>query len=342
MSEEATKPKMPKNTAPAGAPTTVNFTFDDMKNFMHGEFRTAINEDIDRGNKKLSERIDSTQAELRSHKVQVEKEMQQMRKELDDRKAVPIGSAMAALPLPQLGNYAAMASKTRAPSARSQDDHDKRQFLRSRRSSRFFPVSGVTDEELRQSLEEFFLERLRIPAEDLRLTDVEHVRRVRMRRGKESLAEVTVLFCDIETRDRVTSYARNLGSYVDGQGKPTAGIRFEIPDHLSGIHRTLLQYGHALWTKYGRDSDFKRNVRFDDVEMTFCLNVKLPKKKEWKTVTYKRALLDRRVSATTAEEDQDDALSTTGIPVVEEDSAQGVNTAGGTVTVTSWRAPTGM
>ena len=64
------------------------------------------------------------------------------------------------------------------------------------------------------------------------------------------MGEVTVLFADIDARDRATSFARNLGQFVDGTGKPTAGIRFEIPDHLTGIHRSLLQYGHVLWTKF--------------------------------------------------------------------------------------------
>ena len=65
-------------------------------------------------------------------------------------------------------------------------------------------------------------QKLRIPLEDIREEDIETVRRVRLLRGKDNLNEVIVLFSDIETRDRITSYARNLASFVDLSGKPTA------------------------------------------------------------------------------------------------------------------------
>ena len=110
----ATKPKMPKNEN-TGTSTSVNFTFDDMKKFMHGEFRTAINEDIEKNNKKLSDRIDSTQAELRTHKAHVEKEMERMRQELSARAEVPAVPAVPSLPPP--GTYAACLLYT-SPSPR--------------------------------------------------------------------------------------------------------------------------------------------------------------------------------------------------------------------------------
>ena len=167
---------------------------------------------------------------------------------------------------------------------------------------------------------------------------------VNLRRGKPNLSEVIVLFVDLEARDRITSYARNLGLFVDSNGKPTAGIRFDIPDHLAGVHRTLLQYGHAMWVKYKKSPEFKRNVRFDDVELTYCLDVKFPGKKNWITVSYKRALRDRRASICLEAEDQDELLSTIGeIPVVEEEEQaadiSGANAPGGTVISTSWRNP---
>ena len=128
--------------------------------------------------------------------------------------------------------------------------------------------------------------------------------------------EVTVLFIDIETRDRISSYARNLGLFIDSTGKPTAGIRFGIPDHLASVHRTLLQYAHAMWTKYKRSPDFKRNVRYDDVGMTFCLDIKFPGRRDWVTVSYNRALSDRKASKSAEDEVRGDLLSTAGEVVV--------------------------
>ena len=84
----------------------------------------------------------------------------------------------------------------------------------------FFPVTGVTDAELRQGLKDFFEDKLQMPTGDVANEDVVHIRRVRVRRGKESLEEVLVLFVDIDTRDSVSSYARNLAPYRDDNGKP--------------------------------------------------------------------------------------------------------------------------
>ena len=110
-----------------------------------------------------------------------------------------------------------------------------------------------------------------MPTGDVTNEDIEHVRRMCLRRDKQNVGEVIVLFSSIEVRDRVASYARNLAEFIDGQGKPTAGIRIDVPDHLSGVHRTLLQYGHAMWSKHRRDPNLKRNLRFDDVERPFVL-----------------------------------------------------------------------
>ena len=124
---------------------------------------------------------------------------------------------------------------------------------------------------------------------------------------------------------------------MDGKEKPTAGIRYEVPDHLTGVHRSLLQYGHALWIKNNKSQDFKRNVRFDDVNMTFCLDVKLPGKSNWQTVTYERASREKKISVSA---EADDDLLSLG-PVVVDGPTMGVGAAGGSVTVTSWRAPSG-
>ena len=126
----------------------------------------------------------------------------------------------------------------------------------------------------------------------------------------------------------------------------------DVPDHLSGVHKTLIQYGHAMWVKYQRDSDLKRNIRYDDVEMTLCLDIKFPGKKDWITVTHQRALRDRRASVSQETDSRGDLLSTAGQVIVQESEVddeeqmeqgqslnKGAQSAGGTITSTSWRAP---
>ena len=149
-----------------------------------------------------------------------------------------------------------------------------------------------------------------MPPGDVSPDDVEHVRRMRLRREKQNLGEVIVLFSSIEVRDRVSSYARNLSAFIDAAGRPTAGIRIDVPDHLLGVHRTLIQYGHAMWIKHKKDPEMKRNIRFDDVELSFCIDFRFPAHKDWISVSFQRALRDRRSSVSSGMLANDDLLST--------------------------------
>ena len=132
-----------------------------------------------------------------------------------------------------------------------------------------------------------------------------------MGRGREPRGEVIVVFDCVETRDRVATYARNLGGFVGKDNKPTAGVRPEVPSHLGGVHRALLQYGHDMRRRYGQG--FKRNIRFDDADHTMVIDVLIPgpgnANNEWVTVSYSRAIADRRGRASDAERGHGDKLS---------------------------------
>ena len=114
----------------------------------------------------------------------------------------------------------------------------------------------------------------------------------------QAKSEVLVVFADIEARDLVASYARNLAPFVDETNKPTAGLRPDIPSHLGGVHRTLLQYGYAMKWRYG--DKFRRNIRFEDGDLTLVIDVCIPDGiqpgKEWTTVNYEHAVMDRKAN----------------------------------------------
>ena len=95
-------------------------------------------------------------------------------------------------------------------------------------------------------------------------------------------------------RDRIASYARNLSPFSSG-GKPTAGLRLDVPTHLKGVYKALMQYGYALKVKHG--DGLKRNVRFDDMEQTMCMDVKFPKESKWVTLDFDMAMEDKRARA---------------------------------------------
>ena len=139
------------------------------------------------------------------------------------------------------------------------------------------------------------------------------VRRLRSGRARRPRGELLVTFCDVDTRDRIASYARNLGGHVDKEGKPTAGVRPDIPSFLGGVHRALLQYGFDMKKKYG--NGFRRNIRFEDADHSFVIDLLIPgpnnHNNEWVTVGYNRVLADRKRRAQAAGKNPDEMLSST-------------------------------
>ena len=106
----------------------------------------------------------------------------------------------------------------------------------------------------------------------------------------------------------------------------------------------MLQYGHALWTKHNRDSNFKRNIRFDDTGKTFCMDIKFPSKQDWVTVDHRRAMMDKR--SNTQQVDTEMLSSAAALPAPELEmetdglpDASGASGPTGSVMSTSWRAP---
>ena len=110
------------------------------------------------------------------------------------------------------------------------------------------------------------------------------------------------------------------------------------------MHKALLQYGHALWTKHNRDSNFKRNIRYDDTEKTFCMDIKFPSKQEWVTVDYGRAMFDKRRNKASEDVDLLSSAPTQPVPALEMETdglAEASGAAGptGSITSMSWRVP---
>ena len=139
---------------------------------------------------------------------------------------------------------------------------------------------------------------MRIPSADVQLGDIIDIRRTRTGRTKQPKDEVIVTFVDVETRDRISTYARNLSSCIGPDNKPTAGIRPDIPSFLGGVHRALMQYGYDMKVKYKTTPGFRRNIRFEDADHTFVIDMLIPgpdnPRNEWITVDYGAVTEDRK------------------------------------------------
>ena len=92
-----------------------------------------------------------------------------------------------------------------------------------------------------------------------------------------------VVFELAETRDTVVGSSGKLAACVDARGRPTAGIRMEIPRTLRPVFSTLYKFGQQLRARHGEGT--RRHVKFDDDGRTLFLNVKLPGDTSWSRVS---------------------------------------------------------
>ena len=184
---------------------------------------------------------------------------------------------------------------TANPSPRGRATDRDAAYWKSRRSLKLWPVPGSTTSELWRGCETFLNENMAYPVHNIRDQDVEEILRCppgnALSRVKD---EILVVFASVAVRDSVSAHAKNLKSFVDSEGRPTAGQRIDIPDFLRGVHRDLETYGKNLRKAHG--PGLKRNIKFDDQDQSLVMDVKLPDEDEWVRVDRQLAYEERRSS----------------------------------------------
>ena len=220
----------------------------------------------------------------------------------------------------------AAAAAPRQARALDLQSQEVRTYWQFRKCARLHSIPGETEREIWVGLHDFLRTKLHVPTTELKEEDIVSVRRMRggRGRGRQPQREVVVVFQDVETRDRVCSFVRNLAPFVDDQGLPTAGVWMYVLAHLGGVHKALLQYGFKMQEKYG--SQFKRNIRFDDAEHSLCIDVKIPGNSRWVTVSHAHALADCRAWTKNVENAQQDLLSSCPAPL-PHDAPLAISTA---------------
>ena len=161
-------------------------------------------------------------------------------------------------------------------------------YWNARKCIKFSPIPNG---DLKAGAMEFILNKLLVEEDDIDASDIIDARRVRGRSGGSPTLECLVTFKDVETRDMVCSYARNLGDQRVGEGQQRSNIRMEIPAHLMDTFRLLDRHGHLLKEKYGKD--LRRHVRYDDDTLSLYLDVKRSSKDQWRRITPETARRER-------------------------------------------------
>ena len=160
-----------------------------------------------------------------------------------------------------------------------------REYLKARRSIRIWPIDNHSDEGLWKGTGDFIHTALGIPEEDLAPEDIESITAVKPSgiRGSHVRDEAIVSFFCPRKRDTLLAGAPNLATFIDDQCRPTLGIRREIPLELDGTFRLLSRFGARLRARHGEGT--KRHIKFDDIEGTLIMNIKLPGDERWSVVT---------------------------------------------------------
>ena len=184
----------------------------------------------------------------------------------------------------------------RAPDPSSATKTDV-EFDKARRSIRLWPVPGSAGPLVWQSTDLFLKHKLDL-GDRVKENMIEHIHRPDLPSGPGVNDEAVVLFREIETRDMVMGASSKLAPFVDSSGRPTAGLRLEVPPHLRAAFRTLYKYGQSLRLRHGLGT--RRHVKFDDLERSVYLNVKLPGDASWSRVSLdvaKRGLRARAIQS---------------------------------------------
>ena len=170
-----------------------------------------------------------------------------------------------------------------------------REFTIARRSVRLWPVPGITEQDMWGNVGEFLHDVLKVPESELGQEDIELVNRVRNDALQDRVRdEVCIRFVDKRKRDVVFSYANSLADKFDSDGRPTAGIRLEIPEELMDTFRLLARFGTWLRARHGNGT--KRHIKFDDFSGSLYANIKLPGDMTWTKVTPAMAREDLEAS----------------------------------------------
>ena len=168
------------------------------------------------------------------------------------------------------------------------------EYTRARRSVRLWPVQGGCEDEMWGNVGVFLHKTLAISGEHLGQEDIERIDRAMDGRDHAEMREVIVRFFDKQKRDLVVANSPALSTCFDKEGRPTAGIRLEVPPELDDTFRLLSRFGTRLRARHGTGT--KRHIKFDDYNGSLYSNVKLPGVEVWTKVTPEMAREDLAAS----------------------------------------------
>ena len=228
---------------------------------------------MDKRMKEQGEEIKSVRGAVRQLELRSVEERRGLDKKIREAVSVAVDSKMAS------------GANPMRMEERKFDEYDL-----ARKSLRIWPIEGITDLEMRDSIENFVMNALLV--DSFSQEWISSIKRAPTQSRGAAYNEVVVTFSDKERRDEVFAARTKLGTYVDGDGKPTSGLRMQIPGYLMPTFKILEAYGYELRGLHG--PNFRRYIKFDEFERTLFLQVKFPNIDEWFNISAEEARISRQ------------------------------------------------
>ena len=178
-------------------------------------------------------------------------------------------------------NEAETPSYAAVTAPRSTECKDTAAYLLARRSLRLWPIAGSSPQDIWVSTGNFIQRNLGMPTFSEK--NIQTISRPTTQSGPTVVNEALVVFVDAASRDGVMGSSAKLANMVNEQGRPTAGIRIEVPAGLRPAFKTLELYGQQLRARHGPGT--RRHIKFNDMDHTLYLNAKLPGDLRWSKIT---------------------------------------------------------
>ena len=251
-----------------------------------GKLNDRVNVDsrnLNRMKETVETNAKTTKAELQNMNTLIEERNRERKEEIEQLRR-------------EIGNDGAKVQGV-SPAFHDGQGWKEREYWLARRKARIWPIQGKGRSELWKNVGNFLFQDMRVPASNVSEANVTEIVRVptnssERRKHVQEIDEVIVTFASSSIRDMVCSYARNLSDHKNEEGMPTAGVRKELPEYLIGVNRALLHHGSILRRTHGKK--LRRNIKFDDAEMSLYMDVCLPGETTWLKVDYEMALSERR------------------------------------------------
>lgn len=153
------------------------------------------------------------------------------------------------------------------------------EFDKARRTLRIWPIDGESADQIELCLREFLENALDMTTDEVEDLRIESTERVKSARNGLAYDEVAVVFETPERRDELSQRARLLAPYRDGDGRPTAGFRMQVPSFLETNFKLLEELGFRLRREHG--IGLRRYIKFDETVHDLYLEVKMPESRKW-------------------------------------------------------------